>query len=281
MELLSLEINRAENQHIYDIIKMLTDLKNNNIYIKIDSNNDDIININYGVNYLPNKKKCLEEIYTVIVNLITEYAKHLSLVYFSENYSYFDIDEVRDIERKIDEEISNDLKFSIIIRDKLKQFISLNRTINIDGFIKFRLKFIVDYSKQTVEKCIDEYLMKKEYFELINVLKYFSDYDTTENITVNIMYNNNKLQLYDENMKKINYHLSQEIAQEFENANLQYDENIMSILLAMSPKTIIFHILFDEIDIISKNTVEIIKKVFGDKIKICKGCKYCEFKKNK
>lgn len=281
MELLSLEINRTENQHIYDIIKMLTDLKNNSIYIKIDSDNDDIININYGVNYLPNKKKCLEEIYTVIVNLIIEYAKQLSLTYLSENYSYFDIDEVRDIKKRIDEEINNDIKLNIIIRDKLKEFISLNKTINIDGFIKFRLKFISDYSKQAVEKCIDEYLMKKEYFELINVLKYFSDYDSTEDIIVNIMYNKNKLQIYDEDMKKINYHLSQEIAQEFDNANLQYDENIISILLAMSPKKIVFHISFEELDITNKNTIDIIKKVFGDKIEICKGCKYCEFKKNK
>lgn len=277
MELLSLEINKTGNQRNYEQIKILTNLNDNNIYIKIDSKNKDLITINYGLNHVSYRKKGYEQIYTVIVNLIIGYVKNMSFDYLNENYSYFDDEEVKEIEDTIAEEINNDIKIKVVIRDRLKEFRGYSKTVNLDGFIKFRLKFLQEYAEKAVEQCIDVYLMKKEYSEFINALKYFSDYDSNEDISVNIFYNNNKLQIYDEALKKVSCFNNQETSREFDEISLKYDENIVSMLLALSPKEIIVHKIPEKTDERVKNTVEIINKIFLDKVVHCKGCKFCKY----
>lgn len=275
MELLSLEINKTGNQRNYEQIKVLTNLNDNNIFMKIDSKNKDLITINYGLNHISDKKKAYDEIYTVIVNLIIDYVKNMSFDYLNENYSYFDDGEVKEIENTIAEEINNDIKIKVVIRDRITEFRGYSKTVNLDGFIKFRLKFLEEYAEKAVEQCIDVYLMKKEYSEFINALKYFSDYDSNEDITVNIFYNNSKLQIYDENLKKVSCFNNQETSREFDEISYKYDENIVSMLLALSPEEIIIHKIPSETDIRIKNTVEIIDKIFLDKVVHCNGCKYC------
>lgn len=275
MELLSLEISKSDNQNTYDKIRTLTTLRNNSIYIKINSNSNKTININYGTKYASNKKKNLEEIYSAIVKIIIEHIIQMSYNYFEQNYSYFDIEEVSEIKKEITEDIRGDIKLKIIIKDKIKDFRTHSKLINLEGFIKFRLKFIEDYGEQVVEKCIDNYLMKKEYNEFINVLKYFSEYDNEEDVIINVLYNNNKIQIYDEKMNKINYCMNQEISEAFDEISLQYHENIINVLLAMTPKKIIIHTPVEEIDSTSKNTIEILRKVFAKKAELCSGCKYC------
>ena len=91
------------------------------------------------------------------------------------------------------------------------------------------------------------------------------------------MFNNNKIQVYDKNMQKLNYFSNVELSTEL-SAESTYDETVISILMSVSPKKIILHDLkIDKKNKEAYNTADIIKRIFEGKVETCSGCKYCEF----
>lgn len=275
MELLSLEINQNENLEMVKNIKSIINIDENDINIEVSSY-EGSIRIRYLTNEILNKKNCLEKLIGKITKLLLVYTKQQSSIYLEENYFYFDEEEYEEIKDTIEEEIENDIKIQLIIKNKLKEIVQNSNTINLNGFIKFRLKFIGLYVSQIVEKCIDNYLMKKEYLDFISIIRYMADVEEKDNDVVNIMYNNSKLQIYDVNMKKLNYIGTVEISQELDGKISDFDELIINVLLNISPKKIVLHTKSEKGDVESQNTIEIIKNIFENKVEICKGCKFCE-----
>lgn len=278
MELLSLEIDRNDNINYYNLINILTNLENDNISILLDTHNKGYDKIVYSIIDIKQKDESLKLITGRINNLIKEYMILKCYEYLDDNYFYFEEQEVNNIKKSLIEDINNDLKTNLIFKNKIKEFIEDNDYINIDGFIKFRLKFIISYVHQIVEKCIDNYLIKKEYNNFISILKYFTDEESTSKYNINIIYKNDKLQIFDENMKKINMVMDVEFSEELEPEQVIYDESLINMIITISPKKIILHLPNenDNVDSITKNTIDIINKLFVDRIKFCTGCEYCK-----
>lgn len=277
MELLSLELSENENPEIINNINIITNIDESDINIEVFPPSEGNIRIKYLTDNEIFKKKYTDKILSNVTKLLIEYTKSESRNYLKENYFYFDEDEYDEIRDTIEDEIVNDLKIQLIIKNKFREVLENSKTINLNGFIKFRLKFISLYVIQIVEKSIDNYLMKKEYFDFINIIRYITDVEDKDYDSVNIMYNNNRLQAYDSNMKKITYIGAMEISQELDGKIADYDETIINILLTVTPKKIKLHTDNIEIDDFeSKNTVEVIKRIFKDKVEICKGCKFCQ-----
>ena len=278
MELLSLELNENENHELFNNIKIITNLDESDINIELSSTDEGNIRVRYFTNEKLNKRELTEKIIAKVTKLLVEYTKLESINCLKENYFYFDEDEVGAIIEDIEDEIDNDVKIKLIIKNKFKEVLERSSTINLNGFINFRLKFIKLYAVQVVERCIDSYLMKKEYLDFISIIKLISDKDEKENELVNIMYNNNKLQVYDKNMQKLTFITNAEFSTELTEKTVLYDEIIINILLSISPKKIIIHeAKIDKKNKEATNTIDVIKKIFENKVEICKGCKYCEF----
>lgn len=276
MELLSLEINKNENLELLKNIKVITNIDESGINIEVSQTNEGSIRIKYLTEVILSKKNFLEKLIGKITKLLTEYTKHESYIYLEENYFYFDEEEYEEIKSIIENEIENDIKIQLVIKNKFKEIIENSNTINLNGFIKFRLKFIGLYASQIVEKCIDNYLMKKEYLDFISVIRYISESDEKDQDVVNIMYNNHKLQIYNIHMKKLNFFGTTEISHELDGKIIDYDEQIINILLNISPKKIILHTAVEKGDAESENTIEIIKRIFEGRVEMCNGCKFCE-----
>lgn len=275
MELLSLELNENENHEVFNNIKIITNLEESDINIEIVSPEEGKIRIRYFTNNKINKKQYIEKIITRVTKLLVEYTKLESISFLKENYCYFDEDELSAIIEDIEDEIDSDVKIQLIIKNKFKEISERSNLINLNGFINFRLKFIKLYSAQIVERCIDSYLMKRDYMDFISIIKLISEADENSYDVVNVICNNKTLQVYDSNMKKLTYISNEEFAAELDN-KVAYNETVINILLSVSPKKIILH----EANLKNANkevqtTVEIIKNVFEGKIEICKGCKYC------
>jgi len=278
LELLSLEIDRKDNISYYNIINILTNLQRDDITIMLDTQNNDYDKIIYSIDNIDNKYECTDVISSKINNIIKEYMIEECYKYLDKSYFYFEENESEIIRQNIAEEVNNDIKTSLIFKNKIKEYLQDNTTININGFIKFRLKFINSYASQVVEKCIDNYLIKKEYSNFINILKYFSEDDTEGKENINIMFKNDKLQIYDENMKKLSLISNIEFSQELEPSEIIYDESIINSIITISPKKIIMHLsnAYENMDETSKNTVDIVNKLFIDRIKFCTDCEYCK-----
>ncbi len=276
MELLSLELNENENHEVFNNIKIITNLDKSDINIEISSTDEGNIRVRYFTDDKINKREYLEKIIGKVTKLLVEYTKLESINFLKESYFYFDEDEVYAIIADIEDEIDNDVKIQLIIKNKFKEILERSSLINLNGFINFRLKFIKLYAAQVVERCIDSYLMKKEYMDFISIIKLISEVDEGEYDVVNVICNSKKLQVYDSNMKKLTYISNAEFAAELDN-KVEYDESVINILLSVSPKKVILHeAKMDKKNKEVQNTVEIIKKIFEGKIEICKGCKYCD-----
>ena len=277
MELLSLELNENENHEVYNNIRIITNIDESDINIELSSTEEGNIRIRYFTDNKLNKKEYIEKITARITKLLVEYTKLVGINALKENYFYFDEEEVGSIISDIEEEIDNDIKIHIIIKNKFKEVIEKSNNINLNGFVNFRLKFLKLYAAQVVERCIDSYLMKKEYMDFISIIKLISDSEENQYDIVNVMFNNNKIQVYDKSMQKLNYLSNVEFSSEL-STNSAYDETVINILMSVSPKKIILHDL--KIDKKNKevyNTADIIKRIFEGKVETCSGCKYCEF----
>jgi len=276
VELLSLELNENENHEVFNNIKIITNLDESDINIEISSTDEGNIRLRYFTDNKINKREYIEKIIGRITKLLIEYTKLESINVLKETYFYFDEEEVGSIISDIENEIDNDVKIKLIIKNKFKEILERSNLINLNGFINFRLKFIKLYAAQVVEKCIDSYLMKKEYMDFISIIKLISETEEAEYDLVNIMYTNDKIQVYDKNMKKMTYINNVEFSSDLVN-KVAYDESVINILLNVSPKKIILHEQkIDKKNKEAQNTIEIIKKIFEGKIEICNGCKYCD-----
>lgn len=154
-------------------------------------------------------------------------------------------------------------------------FLDENNTINIEGFINFRLRFLISTIETVVEKVLDDYMIEKEYDEFIRILKYFVDIQLPKVNTVNIFsIKGGKYILYDENMKLIENDFLEEVAEEIKENNMNYDDLLISSLITIAPLRVILHFKDKKESDIEK----IIKSIFVDKVDICQGCTLCNHK---
>ena len=61
------------------------------------------------------------------------------------------------------------------IIEKIKIVLEENSEINIDGFIRFRMKELREDVDSIVNNIIESYMVEKEYQEFVKLLKYFVD----------------------------------------------------------------------------------------------------------
>lgn len=276
MELLSLELNENDNHEVFNNIKIITNLDESDINIELSSTDEGNLKVRYFTENKFKKREYVEKIVGKVTKLLIEYTKLECINFLKENYFYFDDEEVSFIIADIEEEVDNDVKVQLIIKNKFKEVLEKSNQINLNGFINFRLKFIKLYAAQVVERCIDSYLMKKEYMDFVSIIKLISDVEEGEFDLVNVMCSDNRIQVYDKNMKKLTFLSDSEFSAEL-TEKVSYDEAAINILLSVSPKKIVLHECKKNDktkEVIS--TIEIIKKIFEGKVECCKGCKYCE-----
>ena len=158
MELLSLELNENENHEMFNNIKIITNMEESDINIEIVSSDEGNIRIRYFTDDKINKREYIEKIIAKITKLLIEYTKLESINFLKENYCYFDEAELSAIIEDIEDEIDNDVKIQLIIKNKFKEISERSNLINLNGFINFRLKFIKLYSAQIVERSYEKRL---------------------------------------------------------------------------------------------------------------------------
>ncbi|MGO1369165.1 MAG: sporulation protein YtxC [Senegalia sp. (in: firmicutes)] len=182
-----------------------------------------------------------------------------SLDYIENRYENYNL---------ITSNISKRANINKIILDYLNN----NDILNIEGFINFRLEFLKQIIKNTVNDITEEFVVEKEFEDFINMLKYFVDIQTAKFETVNIFFMKNKRYLlYDENMRMINNEYLKEIADEMENNEMGYDDLLISSLITIAPNKVMIHLGDRKED----EAIKIIKNIFEKNVILCDGCNLC------
>lgn len=159
------------------------------------------------------------------------------------------------------------------ILHKITEFLMSNNFIVIDGFIRFRLKEYVRELKEAADRAADEFLMEREYKEFIQLLKYFVEAQEPRLAAIHVLTGpEGDFKLYDDNLKPVNDDHLGGFFVELINDEINCEDLLVSALVAIAPKEVIFHYTENRVSLIS---LETIKSVFGNRVRECTGCTLC------
>ncbi|HNX29267.1 MAG TPA: putative sporulation protein YtxC [Syntrophomonadaceae bacterium] len=156
---------------------------------------------------------------------------------------------------------------------RLFEHINSNDNLVIEGFVNFCIK---EYNREirfAVELAREEMRNEKEYNDFVNLLRYFVDSQVPKLFEINLMmYDTGVFYLWDGEGVEIeenylNYYFEDMFADE-----ISLDDVLISILITIAPRRIVLHNTQQMPD---SQSVEMIKKVFKEKISTCEGCERC------
>jgi len=159
------------------------------------------------------------------------------------------------------------------ILNKLLEYLKHNDRINIDGFIKFRLKDYMEELYDLVEKAVDEFMIEREYKEFIQLLRYFVDIQEPRLDLVHvIVLHSGVFKLLDESQKVINSEYLEDYVVDLIDSEINYEDLLISALISIAPQKVVFHRIHKNY---AAGALDTIKNVFAGKVEECTGCDVC------
>ena len=227
--------------------------------------NDNTIGITINIEDERNLEEIERELSSLIIEIIKkEYLKEYVHKRYEESYK---------------DDVDNIYSYSLIVFDRMKivlkdtitrrlfNYLADNNSINLDGFLTFRLKDINRYLSSIIDLALEEYLLKKDKNEFINVLKYFVEIQESkvDLVVVNIL-ENGLFVMYDANGNRIENINNEELINMVIEEEMNYEDYLISTLISICPKKI--QILDSLNNEFSKLTIDTIKLIFEDKVTI-------------
>lgn len=154
------------------------------------------------------------------------------------------------------------------LKIEIRDYLVNNKTIIIDGYLRFRDRSFVDLIDRIIEKVVIEIQMEEEYDDFVEMLRYYIDLQLPKIETVNVVIKGNEFILMDERKNIIE---CRSII-EFENEDVSKADVLLSSLIILSPRNLIIHIKNDK----EKELMEILKSLFRDRVKFCYSCPICD-----
>jgi len=205
-----------------------------------------------------------------------------------ENYYYYGDEEKRTIYTYALQHINkkaNEPRKSVYrlnrksrILRKVLDYLKLNNSIVIDGFIRFRLKEYINELKDATDKAVDDFLLEREYNEFIQLLRYFVEIQEPRASMIHVLIDNDgAFKLYDDKMQPVRRDYMGGFLVDMMDNEINYEDILVSALVTVAPQRITFHCRYNKR---YSATIETIKKVFAGRVSECSGCELCNPLKN-
>lgn len=222
--------------------------------------------------------------------VIEQYKEREMFDFLTENYFFLKQEEVIEVEEEImkvllgEESLKSDNliycmnKMNSLI-EKIKNCLEENSEININGFIRFRMKELREDIENIIDKVIESYMVEKEYREFVKLLKYFVDIQESKIDEVNIFIDEiGNYSIKDKNKRDIFNEFMKELVECRIDSDAKMEDIIISGLITNAPKKVIIH---GKKNCLNKEFIDTIENVFEDKVNYCEGCSLCTEKQVK
>lgn len=219
--------------------------------------------------------------------IIKEYKNKEMFQFLTENYFFLKQDEIMEVE----EEIMKVLLFEESIKaenlvycmnrmnsiiDKINDFLEENSEININGFIRFRMKELREEIEEVINKVIENYMVEKEYKEFVKLLKYFVDIQESKIDEMHIIIKEDgKYLIKDKESNDIFIEFMKELAESKIDTDAKMEDILISGLITNAPKKLIIH---GKENCINKEFINTISNVFENRVIYCNNCILCKEK---
>ena len=153
------------------------------------------------------------------------------------------------------------------IYSKVNEFIIENDDLNLDGFLKFRMKDFISYFSILSVIALEEHLIKRDKKEFLDSLKYFIDIQEAkmELLRITIM-KDGRFILSDENGNEVENLNNEEIRNLAMQEDLNNEDILISAIMTLCPKKI--EILDNSNNKKSKEIIEIVNLLFEGKVTV-------------
>lgn len=215
--------------------------------------------------------------YLVIDNFEADMIKNILI----SNYFYFDDFEILKI-LNICEENLCDEEYSLVNRqlalfDAFYDYISTHHSIILTGFINFRLYHYREILENLVDFSVNQFIIEKEYFEFISMLKLYINAQPTLIEKVHVVCVDYDMILLDENLDVIDIDKNSLNAKYLSDVSFSNNDYILNTLLTLLPKHIYLHTVSASANFDFINTL---KLIFENRITVCNDCSICHLYKN-
>ena len=238
---------------------------------------------NVIVHYRGNdNKKFIHEISCILSCLVLDELEEKFLKnIIQKNYFYFNSNEREHILEICFDTFSNDFntyfdkRYNCLINN-FEGYLMGNKSIVLSGFINFRLKNYMSILEDVVDEAVNAFVIEKEYFEFVSLLKMYINSQNTNCELVHLVYNNENSVLLDENKKVIN--ISDDIFKAKYLSDISFSSNdyALNSLLTLLPKKIYVHLIDNCVD----EFIHTIGLIFENRVEICTDCNICKIYKN-
>lgn len=162
---------------------------------------------------------------------------------------------------------------ALTISNEVKQFFKKNNELNLEGFIKFRLKEYKEELREVVEYAVDEFIMDKQYQEFISLLKYFVFIQEAKIPVVHLMHKGgHEFVLFNEQMIPMDLKATEDSFKiEILDQEFNFEDLVVSTLISIAPQEIYIHTRDPEVQV-----VQTIMQIFENRVQICEFCRQCK-----
>ena len=146
----------------------------------------------------------------------------------------------------------------------LKNYLKTENEINLQGFVRFRLKEYRRELEEVIDDIIDEYVVEKEYYSFIDLLKEFIEYQPSDVKTLNISISENRIVYKNEYGENMDKYIEKSV---FFDESLTDEDKLLTTLVMLAPKQLNIELdeKYEKAEI--KRTIELI---FGDRVNFSK-----------
>jgi putative sporulation protein YtxC len=283
MLLLTLVYNKERDGLISDIHDMIEYFRSRKIVIGVS---ESILKDNHFLKfYCENQdydcnKNVLNSFNLYIANIIyniviDEYYPNEMVGFISENYFFLKGEEIEEVKReayealKSDGEIIDENSIYCINKKnsmvkKIQNCIMENDSINIEGFLTFRLRELNSDIEAIVDKTVERFMVEKEYNEFIKLLKYFVEIQESKIDEVHIINKKDgSYEVKDRYGINIMEKLKVEIGKIKYPGEVKLDDMLISALITNCPEKIVIHCAENNPN---KELIETIKNVFEERV---------------
>ena len=264
---------KTNNKNIIDCL--LKDIENLNLNYTYFSNYKFKIYENVIIHYAGNDKVLfLSKLSYILTNIIIDFCEPsiMKNLIFS-NYFYFSNSEQKQILDLCVNNSNDDTKLERhnIISSCIFQYLLENKTLNLDGFISFRIPEYIKFLDSIVDLCVNKFVIDREYHEFISLLKVYINSKEASCDVIHLIYKNHDSILLDDNYKTIKYDDSFTKAIFLSDVSFSSNDFALNTLLTLLPDKLYIHLIDSEDEFI--NTL---KLIFDGRVFICNDCNICK-----
>lgn len=197
-----------------------------------------------------------------------------------EEHTYYDADEIQYLTEQAVKHLSayrrtrysaqRKIEIELLLRKYLKE----HSILQLEGFIRFRLKSQEQDRQVAIERAIDEYLMDREYQDFITLLRTFLSVQAPRVPLLHLLIGDGWNQLVDENGSLMNDEDVSRISDDTIESSMQHEDMLISTIISLAPRKLLIHLpneLSEESILLDTAT-----RVFEERAEICTGCAVCQ-----